>query len=603
MSMPQTANRRSDYSFSNWAELAGGRVEAFYEPESLAEIVGIVRDAESAGKRVRAVGSGWAYEEIAYSPEVMISLARLNSVLDYVTDLGAGALLSPTGSNGRRLVHVEGGMKIATLNAQLAARGLAMPTLGGSNGQSIVGALATSTHGADFDEPPFCDLIRAIHLIGVGGQEYWLERAIAPITLSARLGKALPSPDTLIIRDDEAFDAVAVGLGRFGVIYSVIVEAVPAYSLAQRWVLMPLPRAMESLRRGMKEGTFLEPLLAQVPPPPSSLNTMGRPRAMQLLIDPRNPQQSAVKLHWLATGPPAMSTPSNQMCDLGVAGILGIASAGLIGLGMNPLFVEPAVLLDPGRLPRLTAKAAQLGSPPYPRRPGDAFAKAVNAFWEFGFTRLPDALSALGYWTRPNNERGPSYAIMTGGAMYDANGKPRPHELFDCYKSNSCEIVFDAWDPHYLAFVESLAAQAPRFQQAGYISLRFCARSRAFLSMHNVASKHAASIEVATFVGLRDSAIWIDRVLAEAQAMGGRPHWGQQNHTTAGQIAGLYGDALNRWRAVLGALSGGSTLFSNAFTVKRGLEPQGTRDLQIEGVASELASAVDVAATTLLLGK
>jgi FAD/FMN-containing dehydrogenase len=114
--------------------------------------LGIVHDAEAAGARVHAVGSGWAYEDVAFSPDVMVSLARLGSVLDYVTDPEAGALLSPAVSGGRSLVHVEGGMKIATLNLQLAARHLAMPTLGGSNGQSIAGALSTSTHGADFDE-------------------------------------------------------------------------------------------------------------------------------------------------------------------------------------------------------------------------------------------------------------------------------------------------------------------------------------------------------------------------------------------------------------------------------------------------------------------
>jgi hypothetical protein len=146
-------------SWSNWAELAGGPVDTFYEPGSLGNIVGVVQDAEANGKHVRVVGSGWAFDDIAYSPGVMVSLVRLQRVLGYVTDPDAGALLSPTLPNGRRLVHVEAGMKVATLNAQLAARGLAMPTLGGSNGQSIVGAFSTSTHGADFFEPPFCDLV------------------------------------------------------------------------------------------------------------------------------------------------------------------------------------------------------------------------------------------------------------------------------------------------------------------------------------------------------------------------------------------------------------------------------------------------------------
>jgi len=48
-------------------------------------------------------------------------------------------------------------------------------------------------------------------------QEYWIERESAPITSNARLGSVLPCPDTLVIRDDEAFDAIAVGLGRFGI--------------------------------------------------------------------------------------------------------------------------------------------------------------------------------------------------------------------------------------------------------------------------------------------------------------------------------------------------------------------------------------------------
>src|SRR5205807_7841497 len=151
-----SGTNKKNAPWSNWAELAGGKVEIFYEPGSLADIVGIVQDAQAGDMQVRVAGSGWAFEDNAYSSNVMVSLARLNSVLTYVTDPDAGALVSPTVSGGRRLIHVEGGIKIATLNLQLAERGLAMPTLGGANGQSIVGALSTSTHGSDFAEPPFC---------------------------------------------------------------------------------------------------------------------------------------------------------------------------------------------------------------------------------------------------------------------------------------------------------------------------------------------------------------------------------------------------------------------------------------------------------------
>ena len=163
--------------WTNWAGLVGGLVETLHRPGSLGDIVRIVQDAEIADKRVRVHGTGWSFEDIAYSPQVMVSLERLNARLRYVTDPGSGALLSPTTAGGRTLVHIEAGITIAKLNSDLAGLGLAMPTLGGSNGQTIAGALSTSTHGADIDEPPLCDLVHAVHLVGVGGQEYWIERS------------------------------------------------------------------------------------------------------------------------------------------------------------------------------------------------------------------------------------------------------------------------------------------------------------------------------------------------------------------------------------------------------------------------------------------
>ena len=50
-----------------------------------------------------------------------------------------------------------------------------------------------------------------------------------------------------------------------------------------------------------------------------------------------------------------------------------------------------------------------------------------------------------------------------------------------------------------------------------------------------------------------------------------RPHWGQENKLTAGQVARLYGNNLVRWREALLATTGTSTLFSNDFTRQRGL--------------------------------
>lgn len=48
---------------------------------------------------------------------------------------------------------------------------LALRTVGGANGQSLVGAFSTSTHGGDIHEARLPDQIRAMHMVTVGGQE------------------------------------------------------------------------------------------------------------------------------------------------------------------------------------------------------------------------------------------------------------------------------------------------------------------------------------------------------------------------------------------------------------------------------------------------
>jgi len=144
----------------------------------------------------------------------------------------------------RHFVHVEAGITLYDLNFLLddLSPRLAMPTLGGSNGQTLAGVISTGVHGADFNLPPIADHIRAIHLVGPGGQEWWLERSgtnsitdpTRMAAIAADPASMLLCPDIKIEYDDQLFRAAVVSLGRFGVIYSVVVEVVPAFKLAER---------------------------------------------------------------------------------------------------------------------------------------------------------------------------------------------------------------------------------------------------------------------------------------------------------------------------------------------------------------------------------
>jgi hypothetical protein len=98
--------------------------------------------------------------------------------------------------------------------------------------------------------------------------------------------------------------------------------------------------------------------------------------------------------------------------------------------------------------------------------------------------------------------------------------------------------------------------------------------------MHNVMGQRAVSFELASLKPLTGNYPWLLWCHHAAVRRGGRPHWGQFNKMQALDTAMLYGDLLNSWREGLLALQritgqADSSIFSNAFTRQRGLEPEG----------------------------
>ena len=105
-----------------------------------------------------------------------------------------------------------------------------MITSGAANGQTIVGATATGTHGSVLSAGALHDQIVAIHLLAGPTQQYWLERASFPV-LKPNLATALGAT---FLRDDRAFNAVVLGLGAFGVVANVVLRTRPRMLLLAR---------------------------------------------------------------------------------------------------------------------------------------------------------------------------------------------------------------------------------------------------------------------------------------------------------------------------------------------------------------------------------
>jgi hypothetical protein len=148
------------------------------------------------------------------------------------------------------LFHVEAGITIADLQQLLDHQHprLALRASGGSPGATLAGVLSTATHGGEFraDWPLLVDCVRAVHLVGPGGVQWWIEGDV-PVADRRKLAARYPGPPPIRFiggrrwRDralpgltaQDVLNAVAVSMGTMGVIYSVVLAVVPQFGLRQ----------------------------------------------------------------------------------------------------------------------------------------------------------------------------------------------------------------------------------------------------------------------------------------------------------------------------------------------------------------------------------
>jgi L-gulono-1,4-lactone dehydrogenase len=182
-------------AWSNWAGDQSCTPAAIERPSGTAEVAAAIERAEAAGREVRVAGAGHSFSEAVLTDGTLLSLERMNRVLD--VDRASG------------LVRVEGGITLQELSAFLWQLGLAFENLGDIDVQSIAGATATGTHGTG---GKLCNLSAALHAV--------------ELTLADGSTVELTEED-----DADAWRAARVSVGALGVVTAITLRAVPAFVL------------------------------------------------------------------------------------------------------------------------------------------------------------------------------------------------------------------------------------------------------------------------------------------------------------------------------------------------------------------------------------
>jgi L-gulono-1,4-lactone dehydrogenase len=198
-------------TWRNWAGNQRATPVTVTRPTSIDEVTAVIQDAAANGRRVKAVGSGHSFTDIALAEDISLDLSGIGSTLS--VDLES------------RVVSAPAAMSLRALNDALAARGLALPNLGDIDAQTIAGAISTGTHGT-------------------GAAYGCLSTFVVGLTLVTGTGEVIRcSPD----ERPDIFVAAQVGIGALGVITEVRLRCVDAFVLHADERPMPLDTVLAGL--------------------------------------------------------------------------------------------------------------------------------------------------------------------------------------------------------------------------------------------------------------------------------------------------------------------------------------------------------------------
>jgi L-gulonolactone oxidase len=198
-------------TWQNWAGDQSCEPAEVLNPESVDDVAAAATKAAASGRDVRVVGAGHSFSPAALTSGTMLSLDRLNKILDLDRERG--------------LVRVEAGIRLRHLNRALDSLGLALENLGDIDVQSIAGATATGTHGT-------------------GGRLRNLSASIHGVQLVTADGSILELDEET---DSDGWRAARVSIGALGVVTALTLRCVPAFTLRGVDKPEPLDDVLHSL--------------------------------------------------------------------------------------------------------------------------------------------------------------------------------------------------------------------------------------------------------------------------------------------------------------------------------------------------------------------
>lgn len=215
---------KKEFSPNNGPSEQGKNIQNLHFKPGLDALMEIVKSAMNASgeARIRAFGSKWSLNNAAYTKDYMVKTWELNYAK---IGLAKNMVTQAYKNKADKLCFVQAGVMIHYLNEALFAKNLALQTTGASDGQRLIGAISTGTHGSAMHVGAMQEYVKGIHLVIPDG-----DADAKHVFLQRKSDQAVNSSfatfmdNTVLIDDDELFNAAVVGFGCFGLIHGLLIE-------------------------------------------------------------------------------------------------------------------------------------------------------------------------------------------------------------------------------------------------------------------------------------------------------------------------------------------------------------------------------------------
>jgi len=525
------------------------------DPADNQSITAILERALSTGSLVKAAGSGHSYSDVATTPDFFINTHGLNRAADPGNPI-AGQLkpdelrstlplaLSPINwpnydpEKNRALFETEAGITIRNLNKTLESRNLGLMNMGGYDGQTIIGATSTSTHGSGITLGPFPDMVRSLVLATTGtwdGKTFGgkgPQNGIALYRIEPADGitdpKKYSDPVIQLIQDDDCFRAVICSMGCFGVIYSVVFEVMQMYWLEENRTLTTLRDVIELLRPNPQNPDHLPDALINI----RNFEVLVHPYPMKdgevVEMDPAEPAETYYPYFQCLIN--ARNIVPRPDSIFGRSGHRNIIAEFLSSFD----FTFDVLVAVFNRFPTIIPEAISLSMP------GLVDTNYINRSFDI-------------YDLGLNQNAG--FATEIAFALQDSAG-------------NYTETHFQQAVDRIHRIAQRARVQGEQYQTSPF-SLRFVKASQAQLSM--MQGMNTCMIEMDMVTGTYGGPEVMQRYQESMYELGGRPHWGLEfDHLTgSNNLIGKMYPQLQSWLNVYKQFNRKGT-FNSSFTDRVG---------------------------------